>query len=163
MHNNDILRSLRFLLKINNAKIAELCKLSGHSIAVEEIECFSKDETDSRYLQCSNKTMAHFLDGMIIWKRGKDESRPPIPLDTSISNNSVLKKLRVAFQLKEEDLIAIMNESGLPFGKSEISAFLRKKDHRNYRDCGDQVLRNFLKSFAARLHRPVPTASSKKI
>ena len=160
MHNNDLIRSLRFLLKINNPKIADICQLSGLTVPVSEIDRFSKDPEDPQYLQCSDKVLSHFLDGLVIWKRGKDDTRPPAPLETSISNNTVFKKLRVAFHLQEADLISLMNESGLPFAKAEISAFLRKKGHRNYRECGDQVLRNFLKSLAARLHKAPPPTNS---
>jgi uncharacterized protein YehS (DUF1456 family) len=158
MTNNDVMRSLRFMLKINNPKIAEICKLAGLDVPVVEIDRFSKNEEDPQYLECSDQIMAHFLNGLVIWKRGKDETRPLAPLEIPVSNNTVLKKLKVAFQLQEEDLIAIMSGTGLPFGKAELSAFLRKKGHRNYRECGDQVLRNFLKGLTARLHQ-VPTSS----
>ena len=89
--------------------------------------------------------MAHFLDGLVFYKRGKDDSRPRAPFELPVTNNVVLKKLKVAFQLKEEDLHDILEAAGFKFGRSELSAFFRKKDHPNYRECGDQFLRNFFK------------------
>jgi uncharacterized protein YehS (DUF1456 family) len=94
--------------------------------------------------------MAHFLDGLIYFKRGKDESRAPVPFELPINNNVVLKKLRVAFSLKEDDMHDILKAAGFSVARSELSALLRKKDHVNYRECGDQLLRNFLKGLTMR-------------
>ena len=66
-------------------------------------------------------------------------------------NNIVLKKIRVAFQLKDTDLIILIEKSGLlKISKTELSAFFRKPDHRNYRECGDQYLRNVLKGLSSK-------------
>ena len=94
--------------------------------------------------------MAHFLDGMILFKRGpKEGAEAPssLPIQTPVTNNLVLKKLRVAFQLKDTDIIALIEKSGsLKVTRSEIGAFFRNRDHRNYRECGDQFLRNIFQS-----------------
>ncbi len=95
--------------------------------------------------------MSHFLNGLVIFARGKDDSRPPAPLDIPVTNNVILKKLRVAFELREEDMLSLIGVTGLQIGKSELSAFLRSKDHRNYRECGDQVLRNLFKGLTEKV------------
>ena len=59
-------------------------------------------------------------------------------------NNDVFKKLRVALELKDDDIVEIMNLVDFKITKSELSAFFRKEDHPNYKICGDQVMRNFL-------------------
>ncbi len=92
--------------------------------------------------------MAHFLDGMIYFKRGKDESRPPLPFEFPITNNLVLKKVRVAFALKEDEMLEILASAGFKVGRAELSALLRKKGQENYRECGDQFLRNFFKGLS---------------
>jgi uncharacterized protein YehS (DUF1456 family) len=153
MQNNDILRSLRYLLEINNNKIVEICALAGLKISKDEVPPYLLKEDEVGYVRCSDSILSHFLNGLVIYKRGKDENREPAPVELPMSNNVVLKKLKVAFQLKDDDIIEIVNSSGLNFGKSELSAFLRKKDHRNYRECGDQVLRNFLKGLVLRLQQ----------
>jgi uncharacterized protein YehS (DUF1456 family) len=89
--------------------------------------------------------MARFLNGLVIYKRGRDEGRAPQPLEVPVTNNVVLKRLRVAFELKEDDLITLIEQSGLRVSKAELSAFFRRRDHRNYRECGDQFLRYLLK------------------
>ena len=94
--------------------------------------------------------MAHFLDGLILYKRGKDEDKPLPPIEIPITNNLVMKKLRVAFELKDHELIAAIEKSGvLKISKAELTSFFRNRDHRNYRECGDQYLRNLLKGLTA--------------
>ena len=153
MTNNDVLRSVRNMLGVNNAKIAEICALDGLQIPKTEIENFMRSEDDPEYVACPDGIMAHFLDGLIFHLRGKDESRPPMPKELPISNNLVIKKFRVAFQLKEDDILSMIN-SGMKFSKGELSAILRKKGHDNYRVCGDQVLRYFLKGLTQKLKVP---------
>ncbi|AGH94643.1 DUF1456 family protein [Pseudobdellovibrio exovorus] len=145
MLNNDVLRSLRYIINVNDQKLIEIIELAGLKVPLADIQSFLKNEEDPQYSICSDVIMAHFLDGLIYYKRGKDESKPPMPFEFPISNNLVLKKLRVAFQLKEPDLHELLELADYPLGRAEMSAFLRKKDHSNYRECGDQVLRYFLK------------------
>lgn len=145
MKNNDVLRSVRYILNINEKKIAQILALAGLTVPLAEVEDILKDEEDLNYLECDDELLAYFLDGLIYFRRGKDETRPSLPLDIPISNNVVLKKLRVAFELKEEDMHELLKKADYPMGRSELSALLRKKDHPNYRECGDQVLRYFLK------------------
>lgn len=151
MTNNDVLRSIRNLLGANNSKIVEICSLDGLKIPKTEIENFMRSEEDRDYVACPDGIMVHFLDGLIYHLRGKDESRPPMPKELPVSNNLVMKKLRVAFQLKEEDMLSLINDSGMKFSKGELSAILRKRGHDNYRVCGDQVLRYFLKGLTMRM------------
>lgn len=145
MTNNDYLRSIRFLLDVNDAKLVGIMKLADITVPVDEIKAYLMDEEDPGYIKCSDEVMAHFLDGLIYFKRGKDDSRPPMPFELPITNNVVLKKLRVAFALKEDDMHDVLKLAGFTMARSELTALLRKKDHPNYRECGDQLLRNFLK------------------
>lgn len=121
---------------------------------MEEIATYLKKEDEPGYLACDDKTMAHFLNGLVIFKRGKDDTRPEPPIETPMTNNIVLKKLRVAFNLKEDEILQLLHSNGFLVGRGELSAFFRRKDHSNYRNCGDQFLRNFLKGLTS-AHRPV--------
>lgn len=150
MTNNDHLRSIRFILNVDEAKLAEILKLRGFVLPVEDFESFLLNEEDDDYLQCSDEIMAAFLDGLIYFKRGKDESRPTPDLEIPIDNNVVLKKLKVAFALKEEDMHKVLSLANFKVSRPELSALLRKKGHENYRECGDQFLRNFYKGLAVK-------------
>jgi uncharacterized protein YehS (DUF1456 family) len=61
-----------------------------------------------------------------------------------LTNNDILKKLRIALELKDDDIIHILKLADFTVTKSELSALFRKDDHPNYVACGDQLLRNFL-------------------
>jgi uncharacterized protein YehS (DUF1456 family) len=151
MMNNDVLRSVRYMLDISDGKIVDITKLGGFEVSKTDVIAFMKKEDEEGYLDCSDEIMAHFLDGLVIFKRGKDDSRAPQPVELPITNNTVLKKLRVAFELKEEDMHAILKSVEFPVSKPELSALFRKFGHSNYRTCGDQLLRNFLKGLTLRV------------
>lgn len=68
-----------------------------------------------------------------------------------MTNNDVFKKLRVALMLRDDEIVDILKLADFKISKSELSAFFRKDDHPNYRECGDQVLRNFLNGLVLHL------------
>jgi len=150
MLNNDVLRSLRYTLKASDAQMAEIAALGGCTVDEAEVRAWLRREDEDGYQECPDEAMARFLDGLIYFKRGKDESRPAPPLELPVSNNQILKKLRVAFELRDEDLQAIPHAADLQLSKSELGALFRKPGHSNYRACGDQLLRNFLKGLSLR-------------
>ncbi|MEB0028968.1 DUF1456 family protein [Pseudomonas sp. MH9.2] len=152
MMNNDVLRSVRYMLDISDGKVVDIIKLGGLDVSKDDVIAFmKKDEEEEGYLNCSDEVMAHFLDGLVIFKRGKDDSRAPQKIEVPVTNNTVLKKLRVAFELKEDDMHAILKAAEFPVSKPELSALFRKFGHSNYRTCGDQLLRNFLKGLTLRI------------
>lgn len=151
MTNNDYLRSLRYILNVNDSKMVDILKLSGINVPLEDVKAYLKNEEDPDYIICDDEVMAHFLDGMIYFKRGKDESKPPMPFEFPITNNLVLKKVRVAFALKENEMLEILESAGFKVGRAELSALLRKKGQENYRECGDQFLRNFFKGLSLKV------------
>ncbi len=61
-----------------------------------------------------------------------------------MTNNDIIKKLRVALHLRDDEIIKILELVDYKISKTELSAFFRQEDHPNYKNCGDQVLRNFL-------------------
>jgi uncharacterized protein YehS (DUF1456 family) len=148
MTNNDVLRSIRYILNVSEIKLIEIIALANFKVSTDDLDAFLKQEEEDGYKNCGNKVLAHFLNGLIIYKRGAQEDKPPQLIET-ITNNVILKKIRVAFQLKDSDLIRFIEKSGLRITKTELSAFFRSPDHRNYRDCGNQFLRNLLKGMAA--------------
>ncbi len=152
MIHNDVLRSVRYILNLRDTKLLEILELAGPTIPLEALQKYLKIEEDPEFLACPDETMAQFLDGLIYFRRGKDPSRPPIPVELPVTNNVVLKKLRVAFELKEENIVEILHQAGFAVSAPELSAFFRRHSHPNYRDCGDQYLRNFLKGLAQSPH-----------
>jgi len=153
MINNDVLRSVRFMLNVDETAIAAIVALGGLDVSRADVIAFLAREDEPVYAECSNRVMAHFLDGLIIYQRGRDESLERKPVDTRINNNGILKRLRIAFELRDDDMLAIMRTAEFPMSKPELSALFRNPTHSNYRACGDQFLRNFLKGLTARVRR----------
>lgn len=150
MINNDILRSVRHMLKISELKLVEIIALAHGEVSPEQIHAYLKKEEEEGFLECPQNVMSRFLNGLIYFRRGKDEKRPPLALDLP-TNNVVLKKLRVAFELKDTDILEAMKLAGIYITKSELNALFRKEGHPNYRECGDQFLRNFLKGLTIKV------------
>ncbi|WP_448141789.1 DUF1456 family protein [Stenotrophomonas bentonitica] len=153
MINNDVLRSIRYMLDLSDGKIAEICALADPAFVVDKADVpgWLRKEDEEGFVACDDRTLAHFLDGLIVQFRGRDESQPLRPVEKRITNNLVLKKLRVAFELKDVDMHAIFESAGFPVSKPELSALFRQPDHKNFRACGDQLLRNFLKGLTLRV------------
>lgn len=152
MINNDVIRNIRFVLSINNTKLIEICKLGDQNVSEDEISSYIKKEDEVGFTECPANTLIAFLNGLIYFKRGKDNDRPMLQSER-LTNNLVLKKLRVAFQLKDDDILKMYESVDKKISKAELSAFFRKEDHPNYRECKDQFLRNFLKGLAVKIKK----------
>jgi uncharacterized protein YehS (DUF1456 family) len=111
-------------------------------------------EDEEGFVRCPDIILSGFLNGLIYDKRGKDPAAPELALERRVNNNTVLKKLRIAFSLKTDDIVAIMTEQKYRVSVPEVTAMMRAPDHKNYRECGDQFLRNFLRGLTHRVHHP---------
>jgi uncharacterized protein YehS (DUF1456 family) len=151
MITNDVLRSVRYMLDLGDAHVVDIIKLTNGEVSRAEVAAWLKKEDDEGFAECPLASLAGFLNGLVIFKRGKMENAPTEPPALAVSNNMVLKKLRVAFELKEENLHEIMEAAGFKISKPELSALFRKEGHKNFRPCGDQFLRNFLKGLTLRI------------
>ena len=150
MINNDVLRSVRYTLKMSEFQLVDIVKLGGGEVTQQKMNAYIKRDDEPGFEPCPQNVMGRFLNGLIYHLRGKDETRPPLALDLP-TNNVVLKKLRVAFELKDEDLIEMLKRDGQDVSKTELSALFRKEGHPNFRVCGDQFLRRFLKGLTTRV------------
>jgi len=151
--NNDILRSIRYMLDLSDARVVEIIRLADPAFPIEktDIQAFLKRDEDDGYLECNDAVLAHFLDGLIVHHRGRDDRLPLRSVEKRVTNNVVLKKLRVTFELKDVDMHQAFADAGFPISKPELSALFRQPDHKNFRPCGDQLLRNFLKGLTLRM------------
>jgi uncharacterized protein YehS (DUF1456 family) len=137
-------------------------KLAGHDILEFEILNILKKEEEEGYVECTDRELELLLDGLIIAKRGRKESpdlnkaQEPEPLvkpEVRMSNNLVLKKLRIALDFKEDDMLEVFRLSEFAITKPELSALFRKKGNKNYKVCGDQILKNFLQGLTAKYRK----------
>ncbi|GAA5081751.1 DUF1456 family protein [Lysobacter panacisoli] len=150
---NDVLRSIRYMLDLSDQRVVEITQLADPAFALDkaDVQAFLRREDDPEYADCSDAVLARFLDGLVVYCRGRDERLPVRPPEKRVTNNVVLKKLRVAFELKDSDMHAVFESAGWPVSKPELTALFRQPGHANYRPCGDQLLRNFLKGLTMRV------------
>jgi uncharacterized protein YehS (DUF1456 family) len=144
MDNNDILRRLRYALELNDNSMIKIFGLADLEVSRKQISNWLKKEDDQNFSACNDILLATFLNGFIIFKRGKRDGAQSKP-EKNLNNNIILTKLKIALNLKAEDVLLVLEFADFVLSKHELSAFFRKKDHKHYRECKDQVLRNFIK------------------
>lgn len=152
MTHNDVLRRFRYALDIGNATMLEIFRLSNHDMDLATLLDLLKKEGEAGYRECSPELLGLFLDGLITLRRGARQpatGAAPRP-EPELTNNDILKKIRIALELKEDDLIAIMKLADVSISKAELNALFRARGQKNYKKCGDQFLRQFLQGLTIR-------------
>jgi uncharacterized protein YehS (DUF1456 family) len=144
MTNNDILRRIRYIFDFNDNKMIAIFGLADYVVTREQISDWLKKDDDPAYQPCSDTQLAIFLNGLIIDKRGKKEGALPEP-EKRLTNNIIFMKLKIALNLQADEILELLRPVGMVISKHELSAFFRKVGHKHYRECKDQILRNFLK------------------
>ncbi len=150
MSNNDILRTLRYTFHFHDHKMSEIFGFGGVNLFAEEVALWLKKEDDPDFKKLYDKELAAFLNGLIILNRGKKDDQIPVP-EKSLNNNLILRKLRIALNYKDEDMLEIFALRGFRLSKHELSAFFRNPSQHQYRECKDQVIRNFLMGLQLKL------------
>jgi len=143
MTNNDVLRRLRYTFDFNDPKMVSIFASADTEVTRDQVSHWLKKEDDPDYKNCGDAYLAAFLNGLINEKRGKKEGLQP-KAEKRINNNLIFLKLKIALNLKAEDVLAILALVDFRMSKHELSAFFRRPDHKHFRECKDQVLRNFL-------------------
>lgn len=143
MDNNDVLRRIRYTFDLSDSKMIALFGHADHIVTREQISDWLKKEEDPALKKLNDAMLATFLNGFIIERRGKKDGPQPVP-EKRLTNNAIFMKLKIALNLKAEDILEILNLSGVNISNHELSAFFRKPDHKHYRECKDQILRNFI-------------------
>jgi uncharacterized protein YehS (DUF1456 family) len=152
MARNELLRSIRDALHLDDTTMQQIFREAGREVGPSTISAFLKTEDEDNYIPCSDPILGFFLDGLIIRKRGRQEDQA-VPAEkpvAALSNNAILKKLRIALDLKEEDLMGILKLAGLTVSTHELTALFRKQGHKHYKECSNQFLNNFIRGLAVR-------------
>lgn len=149
MTHNDVLRRIRYIFDLNDNHMIEVFACADHTVTREQVCAWLKQEADPGYEEITDKQMAIFLNGLINARRGRRDDPQPAP-EGNLTNNMILMKLRIALNLQSDDILTLLEETGLTFSKHELTALFRKPGHKHFRRCEDQVLRNFLKGLQLR-------------
>ena len=143
MNNNDTIRRMRFAFSLDDHDMMTLFKKGGYEATRAEVSNWLKKDEDTDFQVLKDVMLATFLNGFIVEKRGKKDGEEPVP-EKRMNNNLVLRKLKIALSLDDTAMLEIFDLVGFHISKHEISAFFRNPTNSHYRDCKDQILRNFL-------------------
>lgn len=159
MTNNYILRRIRYTFDFNDKTMIAIWALADTVVTREQMSIWLKKDDDPDFQNCSDRNMAIFLNGLINKLRGKKEGPQKAP-ESRINNNIILRKLKIALNLIDDDVLAIMALAEMEMGKSELTAFFRKEGHKHYRRLQDQMLRRFLQGMEMKYKKPATETTS---
>jgi uncharacterized protein YehS (DUF1456 family) len=143
MTNNDILRRLRYAFNYNDEKMASIFAHAKYRVSKPMIISWLNKDSDDDFKELADVELANFLNGFITEKRGKKDGPLPQP-ETRLSNNLILKKLKIALNFQSTDMMEVFGLMDVKMSEHELSAFLRNPKQSQYRQLNDQYLRNFL-------------------
>jgi uncharacterized protein YehS (DUF1456 family) len=124
--------------------LVEIFQKSDFKTDTVQVKNMLKKEDEEDFFNINDRIMTLFLDGFIIYKRGENPNQTVVKKEKRLTNNDILKKLKIALNLKSEDILEILTIAENPISKSELAAVLQKKDHKNYKECGDKYIKKFL-------------------
>ena len=149
LSNNDILRRVRYLFDFSDSDMMDIFKLADFDASRAEVCDWLKPEEDEALVELSDQELATFLNGLIVKNRGKREGPQPVP-EKVLNNNIILRKMKIALELRAEDIVDMFALIGKKISKHELSAFFRHPDNKSYQPCLDQYLRNFFNGLQAK-------------
>ncbi|MGQ1947548.1 DUF1456 family protein [Geofilum sp. OHC36d9] len=155
MINNDIIRNIRYAFDFTDSQMIDIFSSAGHQVTRSQICDWLKKDNDPSYVSLSDFQLATFLNGFINEKRGKKDGEQPIP-ENRLNNNIIFRKLRIALNLNDTDILEILELADMHISKHELSAFFRSPNQSQYRQCNDQILRNFLHGMQKKIRNSQP-------
>jgi len=148
MTNNDTLRRLRYALNKNDRIVAKITSKSGRETSEAEVSSWLKLEDEPGFVELTDKDLCSFLDGLIVEKRGPHPSgNVPEPVEY-LSNNEILKKLRIALNLQSDGMLAVFKKAEFDVSSAELGSFFRRSGHPKFAKCPEQALRKFIKGLS---------------
>jgi len=141
---NDILYRVTKALNLTHDEIVEIYALEGYGMSKEHLTALLRREREHGFKPCSYEILGIFLDGLIAFRRGPSPQKPDNHETLSLTNNLILKKLRIALELKEAETEIVFGLGDATLSKQELKSLFRKEDHKNFKVCSDALLMAFL-------------------
>lgn len=143
MTNNFILTSIMSAIDLDKVAVLKAYRMVDKKITEDDVDDILREPSDEKFILLSDEGFELFLNGLIAYKRGPSDKKAK-KQKTYFSNNIILKKLKIALDLKDEDIIQIFANDGLEITKSQLTAYFRRDGHVNYRKCSDVLLKRFI-------------------
>jgi uncharacterized protein YehS (DUF1456 family) len=141
---NDILYKIKKALSLENTQLIEAYKLAEYEMKEERLEAILKRRLDKGYEEATYEELGIFLDGLVLLKRGPSNKVADKNEAVALSNNLILKKIRVAMNLKEPELVILFALAEVELTKRQIGSLFRKEGGKNFKACSDELLEAFL-------------------
>jgi len=141
---NDILYKIKTALNLDNETILKAYALASYDMNPVQLENLLKRRQDKGFKICTYEELGVFLDGLVLLKRGPSPKKQNDDAAIELTNNLILKKLRIALELKEPETEIIFNLADVHLTKQQLAAFFRKENHKNFKVCSDELLMAFL-------------------
>ena len=143
MKTNDILYKIQKALNLTQKEMLESYKLADYKMESSHLDSLLKRRQDEGSKLCSYEELGVFLDGFVILKRGPSPKKPNDEI-VELTNNLILKKLRIALELKEAETEIIFSLGEAELSKQQLASLFRKEGHKNFKECSDTLLMAFL-------------------
>jgi uncharacterized protein YehS (DUF1456 family) len=144
LQTNDILYKIKTALNLNEKMMLDAYALAEYDMTPEHLEHLLIRRQDKGFELCSYEELGIFLDGLVSLKRGPGPKRPNDNEVIELSNNLILKKLRIALELKEPETEIIFGLGEAKLSKQQLASLFRKEGHKNFKACSDELLMAFL-------------------
>ena len=141
---NEILYRIQKALNLTTEEMLEAYKLEAYKMDASHLESLLKRHQDDGFSLATYEELGVFLDGLVTLKRGPSPKKPNDDEAVELTNNLILKKLRIALELKEAETEIIFGLADIELSKQQLASLFRKEGHKNFRACSDELLMAFL-------------------
>ena len=141
---NEILYRLHKTLNLSIDEMMEAYRLADYPMTRERLDALLKRRNEKGFESCSYEELGVFLDGLIILKRGPSPKKANDDEAVELTNNLILKKLRIALELKEPETELIFNLADVVLTKQELKSLFRNEKHKNFKACSNELFMAFL-------------------
>jgi len=141
---NDILYRIKKALSLNEEEMLEAYALESFAMDQAQLNALLIKRHDKGFKVCSYEELGVFLDGLVTLKRGPSPKKVDENAVVTLNNNLILKKLRIALELKEAEIEIIFGLADISLSKQQLSSLFRNENHKNFKLCSDALLSAFI-------------------
>jgi len=140
---NEVLYRIQQSIHLTQDEMLKAYELENYVMERSHLASLLKRRQDKDFMLCSYEELGVFLDGLVTLKRGPSSKKKDEEV-VELSNNLILKKLRIALELKEAEIEIIFGLADIELSKQQLSSLFRKEGHKNFKICSDELLMAFL-------------------
>jgi uncharacterized protein YehS (DUF1456 family) len=144
MITNDIIFKVKTALKLSNSAILKIYELADFPMSEPQLNKILKKQQDKDFITCKYDELGAFFDGLIIFKRRASKNKKSSNETIELTNNLMLKKLRIALELKEAETEIIFSLGEAELTKQQLASLFRKESNKNFKICSDELFISFL-------------------